>query len=110
MNELQLYYVGSLKERWAELGALRSKLADQGAGAPADDGAVDTVRKIAHRLKGTGASYGFPAISESAARVEEAAEALQAPDGGEAGDLLETLDAFLVTLEEILESSGAPES
>lgn len=35
---------------------------------------LELVRRIAHRLRGSGASYGFPAISESAAALEDAPE------------------------------------
>ncbi len=62
MEELQAYYRRSLQDRIVEL---------EEAGE-----ALDAVRRIAHRLKGTGASYGFPEITRAAERV------LRSPDAG----------------------------
>jgi len=47
-----------------------------------------SLKRIAHQLRGSGASFGFPAISESAAILEDAG-----PDGiaGAAASLLETI-------------------
>jgi signal transduction histidine kinase/DNA-binding NarL/FixJ family response regulator len=39
----------------------------------ADD--LDSVARLAHRLKGTAGSYGFPALTEQAARLERSARA-----------------------------------
>ncbi len=36
--------------------------------------ALDEIRQIAHKLKGSGATYGFDKISEIAAKVETAAK------------------------------------
>lgn len=33
----------------------------------------DTIRRIAHRFRGSGASYGFPRLSEIGERLEDAA-------------------------------------
>lgn len=38
-----------------------------------DEGATRRIREIAHALRGSGASFGFPAISTAAAMVEDAA-------------------------------------
>jgi HPt (histidine-containing phosphotransfer) domain-containing protein len=51
----------------------------------------DDVRRLAHRLRGTGASYGFPQITELAAECERAISR----DVGEATNLAERLAAVL---------------
>ena len=38
-------------------------------------GDFDTIRRLGHNLKGTGAGYGFPALSEIGAAIEEAGKA-----------------------------------
>ncbi|MBZ0255495.1 response regulator, partial [bacterium] len=39
-----------------------------------DPGAESSIRRIAHMLRGSGATYGFPEISQSAQSVEESSE------------------------------------
>ena len=60
---LLVRYLMSLREQRAEL---------RGA-CEAGDG--EAVRQLAHKLRGTGGSYGFPAITAAAAAVEEALRA-----------------------------------
>lgn len=88
MNELRDYYRGRIRERIAELEPLSAELAAGRAG----DGERSAVRQVAHQLKGTGASYGFPAVSESAAVVDGAADDDLA---GALADLLAVLHAEL---------------
>ncbi|MEX2655662.1 MAG: response regulator [Acidimicrobiia bacterium] len=64
MDELQQYFRDSALDR---LRALESLIPAVRRG---DADAVSRVRGIAHSLKGSGASYGFPEVSESAAQVE----------------------------------------
>lgn len=84
MNELKLWYRERLPARIAALEAARAELDRPGTEALA------SIRRIAHLLHGSGGTYGFPEITASARRVEEApAEALQGP----LQTLIETLRA-----------------
>src|SRR5437016_9007238 len=77
-------YLERLPARIAALDAARAELSRSGVDA------LDSIRRIAHLLRGSGGTYGFPEITEGARRVEEApAEALQEP----LRTLLETLRA-----------------
>ena len=84
MNELKTWYRERLPARIAALEAARRDLERPGTEA------LLSIRRIAHLLHGSGGTYGFPEITESARRVEEApAEALQEP----LRTLIETLRA-----------------
>jgi len=63
MEELRSLYRRALPAR---IGALES------ARAAADD---DAARRVAHALRGSGGTYGFPEISTAAAAVEDADDA-----------------------------------
>lgn len=64
MDELQQFFRDSIVDQLTALEAL----ADRASRGEAD--ALVQVRTIAHSLKGSGASYGFPEVSEAAARIE----------------------------------------
>ncbi|MEX2279305.1 MAG: Hpt domain-containing protein [Acidimicrobiia bacterium] len=64
MDELQQYFRDSAVDRLRALESLGPAVRS------GDADAVSRVRGIAHSLKGSGASYGFPEVSESAAQVE----------------------------------------
>ncbi|HUF50480.1 MAG TPA: Hpt domain-containing protein [Longimicrobiales bacterium] len=68
MDELTALYRSALPARIAELEAARARLA-------VDAGAVTDMRRIAHALRGSGGTYGFPDVSAAAAAVEDAAPA-----------------------------------
>ena len=55
-----------------------------------------TLRKLGHNMRGSGHSYGFPPISDLGQQLEEAAAA---GDGARIGALIESLRAFLETVE-----------
>ena len=59
--------------------------------------AADSLRRLAHSLRGSGATYGFPEVTDSAALVEDAA-----PDAlaGTARDLLDVLRGVAVATPE----------
>ena len=64
-NELQSTYLRGLDAKLDTLNlAKRELLSDT-------EEAADTLRRVAHQLKGSGATYGFPQISEAAESVEE---------------------------------------
>ena len=66
MDELKTLYRNSLRPRIDELIAARA------AHTAADPAAAVKLRRIAHALRGSGGTYGFPEISAAAARVEDA--------------------------------------
>jgi HPt (histidine-containing phosphotransfer) domain-containing protein len=65
-SDLQTFYRNALPARIA---ALRSACAAFNSG---DAGAEAVVRQIAHTLRGSGGTYGFPHISAAAAALEQA--------------------------------------
>lgn len=64
MDELQQFFRDAVVD---QLRALEQLVEPVAAGSA---GSVALARRIAHSLKGAGASYGFPEISEAAAHVE----------------------------------------
>ena len=56
---------------------------------------MDRIQKIAHKIAGSGGSYGLPEVSKMGKEVEHAAAA------GEDFKLKELLDRFLTYLEDI---------
>ncbi len=85
MEDLKTYYRGSLKSRIESLEAVRESLARR------DPEAVESVRRTAHSLKGTGASYGFPEVTRAAKAV------LEAPDT----EVSETAAAMIETMRQV---------
>ncbi|MDX1662050.1 MAG: response regulator [Gemmatimonadota bacterium] len=69
MEELKSWYREQLVARIDALEAASSALREDGAGE-----ARGTIRRIAHSLRGSGGTYGFPRITEAAAEVEDAAD------------------------------------
>lgn len=59
MRDIVLEFVEGLAERIAEL-----RLAHEGMD-------WDLMRSLSHRLKGAGGSYGYPQVSEVAAKMEQ---------------------------------------
>lgn len=64
MEELQRYYRESLGPR---IQALQAAVRAFEAG---DSEALDSIRRLAHALRGSGGSYGFPEITEAAKQLE----------------------------------------
>ncbi len=81
MDELQNQYRMALPARIAAL-ALARDMVDEEPEAKA------SLRRMAHRLRGSGGTYGFPEISEAAAAVEDAGDP----------DLLHVTDVLLSVL------------
>lgn len=61
---------------------------------------ADSIRRMAHALRGSGATYGFPEITESAGKVEDA------PDDRVAA----CLERLLVTLREVVAGGDVPKT
>lgn len=79
MGQLRDRYRRSLPDKRQQLEQLRDRLRQ---GEPC----VEEIRRLAHRYSGSGASYGWPEISDAAAKVELADET----------DLPSTLDVLIV--------------
>ena len=60
----------------------------------------ETIRSLAHSLKGAGGGYGFDALTEIAAAIEQAAKA---KDGGQIGGWLTDLADYLEKVEIVYE-------
>ncbi len=85
MLELRRWYRERLTTRIVALEAARRRLANE----PQES--RDSIRRIAHSLRGSGATYGFPQITESARSVEEGAD----------GELEPRIDTLLEILKEV---------
>jgi two-component system, cell cycle response regulator len=68
MEDLKKWYRAGLATRMEALKAARRELAR-------DSGALDSVRRLAHTLRGSGSTYGFPEVTEAAAALEDSASA-----------------------------------
>ncbi len=87
MEELKLIYLESLS---SQADALRKAASSLETGDPE---AMDTIRRIAHSLRGSGATYGFPEITEAAAVLEEAEPSRVHDPLTKLVDLLESLSS-----------------
>ncbi len=76
-----------LANRAADVGKIRAALAD---------GDFDTIRVVAHGMKGAGGGYGFPEISRLGAAMEEGA---RQRDAAAIGALVTSLEAYLAHIE-----------
>ncbi len=96
MEELKSWYREQLAARIDALEAASAALEGEAAGE-----ARATVRRIAHSLRGSGGTYGFPLITEHATHVEESGDA----------DLRLRLERLLDTLRETAgHGASAPKS
>lgn len=67
-RQLKKLFVGAAQEDVIEM----VKLLESAGGCVPDGDAGERFRKLAHDLRGTGGGYEFPAISDTAAEVEDA--------------------------------------
>ena len=72
MDDLKQFYRSALQARIEALETAATTLDADPAGA------ASTIRRLAHSLRGSGTTYGYPAITEAAEALEEA-EAEQIP-------------------------------
>jgi len=85
MDDLRRIYRQALPGR---ISALESARAQLGRGGDAAADAAATIRRVAHSLRGSGGTYGFPEVSTAAAALEEARD----------GDLQARLDELVELL------------
>jgi HPt (histidine-containing phosphotransfer) domain-containing protein len=62
-DDLEELVPAYLDKRLADLSVYRTAL---------QTGDFDTIRKLGHKMKGTGSGYGFPRLTEFGAEIEEA--------------------------------------
>lgn len=91
MESLQQHYREALSARIEALETARRVLID------GDIDALDTIKRIAHSLKGSGGTYGFGEITVVASAVD-----LAGP-----GDLVEKVDALLAVLRNVAAGGDA---
>lgn len=91
-DELLKQYIASLRQRIGRIDSLQAKLEEGNSKAD------ENIRLLAHSLHGSGASFGFPEISEAASAVEHAA-------AGELGTTLATLKGILENV--VADQAGA---
>lgn len=75
MEELQRLYRDALRAKLDALADARARLrggAEASAGAAGGADAVTAARRLAHTLRGSGGTYGFPELSRVAAAAEDA--------------------------------------
>jgi len=83
-DRIRRRYIARMTDK---IGSLSRARADVAAGVASDE-SLKQIRDTAHNLRGSGASYGFPEITQAAARVEDAAPA----------DLLDSIQDLLRVL------------
>lgn len=93
MDELKRLFLDSLPSRIEALEAANQVFLDQKSNS------LDSIRRIAHMLKGIGGTCGFPEVSELAARLEDAPEE----------EVKDRLDGLLNLLKEISNNGGTTE-
>jgi two-component system, cell cycle response regulator len=84
MEDLKKWYRAGLATRIEALKAARR-------GLDGSSGPIESVRRIAHTLRGSGTTYGFPDITETAAALEDSS----------AEDFPKALEKLLETIQEI---------
>ncbi|MBF0623508.1 MAG: Hpt domain-containing protein [Magnetococcales bacterium] len=90
-HDLEEIVPGYLKNRWNDVEAMRNAL---------KQGDFESLRVLGHRMKGSGAGYGFDAITEIGRGVENAAKTSQA---GEIAQGIQDLVAYLERVEVVYE-------
>jgi diguanylate cyclase (GGDEF)-like protein len=101
LDDLTTQYLQELQTKLREL---RSHLAILELD-PSESGSLHAVRLEAHRLKGSGGSYGFPTISTLAAQMEEIAASALANSKPLTDEKLQSIKLLLDDLEQEIVSS-----
>lgn len=91
MDDLQQFYRGAVGD---QVTALEHALLQLESGAAS---AEETVRQLAHTLKGSGSSYGFPEVSFAAGVAERAPSGELWSKGRELVEILKTITAGVQT-------------
>jgi chemotaxis protein histidine kinase CheA len=107
MAELTARYARDVRERLDALEALWRRMMDQ-----ADPSLLPEVHRRAHKLAGTGATFGFPGVGQAARALERGlqpfiqGDAARLPSGAEARELEGLLHGLRQALEASLPEDG----
>lgn len=74
LDELRREFLGEAREKVEEM---QSTVDSADRGSPT----LDRLAYLAHQLKGSGGSYGYPQISDDASELEKAVESLVSQNG-----------------------------
>ena len=85
MEDLKRHYRATMAKRIDALESVRVAL------LKGEPGTADTIRQIAHQLKGSGSTYGYPEITAAAEALQNAQEK----------EIPARLDALLVILRKV---------
>jgi len=97
MDDLKQFFRSALSTRIEALETAATTMEADPAGA------LSTIRRLAHSLRGSGATYGYPQITEAATAVEEAEPEDVPPLVRE---LLKTMKAVVLELREPKPAKG----
>lgn len=89
MEEMKRLYIEALHARIDALEAAKKAFQSD------DPDAEDSIRRLAHTIRGSGTTYGFPEITTAAAKVEDT----------ETAELAEVLEEFLAILHTVASQS-----
>lgn len=101
--ELRRTFVANGAERLQRMRRALEESAKGGAGAAE---AIDGLRRDAHGLKGLGGTYGFPLVTEVAARLEKTVAGRSSLNAAERADSATLIDA----IERALAMDGTPKA
>lgn len=73
-----------------------------------DASVLPEVERMAHKIHGSGAMFGFPAISERAGEIEHLAEHLITADGSAAVHSADTLRQLIDCIAQLARAAEAP--
>lgn len=93
-EELQAWYREAMRRRIAELGGLRARLQAE------ERGAFDDARSIGQRLRGSGATFGFPHLTAVATLLETSSDA----------DVLRRVEGLISELHLLVQGDAEPPS
>ena len=74
LNELKREFLDEAREKVDEMQSVVD-------GGDRDSASLDRLAYLAHQLKGSGGSYGYPQISDDATQLEKAIESLAGSNG-----------------------------
>lgn len=98
LEEMQRYFAGRLPARIAEVEAARD--AARGAGWAGEP--LRTFHRLSHSLAGAGATFGFPAVSDLAGRLERRLKAVLAGGPPPTDAEVAKIDDLLARLRDVL--------
>lgn len=106
LQALREAYVRGLAAKNGELWDTWSRMLADGWNAPL----LQAMLQLAHRLAGSGATYGFPAISESARALEEALKPIAARQTPPSSPEQTEVSARLLELSTAITAASSPDS